>query len=347
MPEVRLGALAVAGVWLLALAACRSAPQSQPPPRVVEVPAPKAPLEELVGPCWPEDTPDGAEVVLTLFGDDGRVKDIVFEARNGATNSVGRCARQVAWEFPWTAPLPQSVSLTKPQRMPDGWTVLEHIRLLSSQQFGPERGLIDPIPLVAACLEQGDRLRPDLEFRALTQPVRVFPMAAGIGAARRPSEPITDAERCVQAVLASTVYPGSRSYAFDFGRGTSPQPAAPVSRVAHYFVAAGQQEATGELDLAQAKAALGGVQPAVAQCWERALMRRGGLSGARTFRIRVLSSGHVESVQVVADRSTVKEEAADYLLDQCVAAAVLEAKIPPPEGGPGEFAYTWVFALRQ
>lgn len=313
-----------------------------------KVPPPTFAVAHLLGPCWPQDASGEESVVLTLIRDGGKLRDIFFETKGGATNAVGRCLRQVLWEYPWRGDIPETIEVTPPSEPPHGWATLEHIRLLSSASFGADRGVLDPIPLVQACVRHGGGLRPGLVFAVRTQPVRVFALAAGIGSAFKPTEVVSGAERCVQAVLSSTVYPGSRSYILDFSRGTPPGEPAALAEVAQYLDPAGAKEATGNLDFSHAKAALQGLQPAIGACWEATLNRRAGVSGARTFRIRVEPSGKVAFAQVIADRSSgAGTEAVDYLLDRCIADAVRSAKIPPPEGGAAEFAYSWVFALRQ
>ena len=313
------------------------------------MPPPSYAVQHLLDPCWPQDASPEERVELTLVRDEGstHIKDVMFEVKNGASNAVGRCVRQVVWLYPWRGDVPEKVEIAPPSTPPNGWAVLEHIRLLSSDAYAASKGVMDPIPLVQACLQYGHGLRPGLLFYVQTQPVRVFPMMQGLGDSVKATEPVADSERCVQAVLSSTVYPGSRTFVFDFSRGLSAGDPAPEDAVAFYLEPQGVQEAKGALDQTAAKAAIAELNPAVGACWEAALNRRAGVSGARTFRIRVEPTGAVGFAQVIGNQSPGATDAVDYLLDQCVAKAVLGARIPPPEGGAAEFAYSWVFALRQ
>lgn len=288
-------------------------------------------------------------MTLQLLWEGRQLKDVMFETHGGASNTTGRCLRQVLWEYPWRADVPQTVELSAPKAPPSGWAVLEHVRLLSSTGGQPSgRGVLDAIPLVHACLRNGTGLRPGVVFYVQTQPVRVFPLIAGPGQSYAASFVANDSERCVQAVLASTLYPSVRPYKFDFARGAAPGEPAALDDVAHYFEPKGLPDAPGAMDMSMAKAALQGLNPKISVCWESALDRRAGIAGSRTLRIRVQSSGAVAFAQVVSDRALSGDaEAIDYLLDRCLAQVVTAAKIPPPEGGAAELAYTWNFALRQ
>ena len=333
-------------VVVLAGTGCQSGPKAVPAHPAA--PPPTFAVEHLLGACWPEGSDPEQRVALTLIRDGHALKDVLFETRNGAPNSVGRCLRQVVWLYPWRGDLPETVEFGPPQQRPNGWAVLEHVRLLASGTFGPERGLVDPIPLVHACVTHGSGVRPGVVFHVQPRPIRVQPLIAGIGSTFTTTAAITDSERCIQAVLGSTVYPGTRTFLFDFSRGTAPGEPAPLSEVSQYFEPPDLQDATGLLELAQARAVLKSLQPQVGQCWETAINRRGGISGGRTLRIRVQPTGQIAFAQVVSDHGEgTGAEAVDYLLDRCLAATILQAKIPPPEGGPAELAWSWVFALRQ
>lgn len=337
----RLALAALCGaVW-----GCRTTEERGPV--AIAVPPPSYAVQHLLDPCWPPDSPPEQRVVLTLIrGEDNALKDVMFEPKNGASNSVGRCLRQVVWRYPWRGDVPETIEIAPPSAPSNGWAVLEHVRLLTSDAYLQPRGIVDAIPLVQACLAHGTGTRPEISFHVSTAPVRVTLLSPQIGSVVRPTDPVTDTERCIQAVLASTAYPGSRAFVFDFGRGAAAGEPAPRDAVAHYLEPAGITDAPGEVDQSQAKAALAGIQQEVGKCWEATLDRRGAVSGGRTFRIRVEPSGRVGFVQVVGNRSEMGD-AVDYQLDKCVADAVRAARIPPPEGGPGEFAYSWVFAQRQ
>ncbi|MBX5481763.1 MAG: hypothetical protein IRZ16_07965 [Myxococcaceae bacterium] len=333
---------------LALVSACASLPS--PAPRA-NLPPPTYAVEHLWGPCWPEDASPEERVTLTLIREGRTLRDVMFEPHDGASNSTGRCLRQVLWEYPWRADVPDTVEVSPPRRPPNGWATLEHVRLLSGAAgFTERRGVLDPIPLVHACVRHGAGLRPGVVFVVRTEPVRVSTFLGGPGQTLVPTAPANDSERCVQAVLASTVYPGPRTFRFDFSRGTPPGDPAPFSEVAAYFEPPNLTDATGEVDRGEVKAALAGLQPEISKCWEEALARRGGVAGARTLRLRVLPSGRLAFAQVVSERVSpvgVQAEAVDYLLDRCLVSAVMRAQIPQPRGGPAELGYSWVFALRQ
>lgn len=332
-------------VAVLASTACRTTPEKPDSPG--RAASASYAVQPLLDPCWPSDAAPTQRVALTLVREGNALRDVMFEPKNGASNSVGRCLRQVLWLYPWRGDLPERVELSPPRGPPSGWAVLEHVRLLASDAYPSERGVVDPVPLVQGCFAYGVGVRSGVAFYVRTQPVRVFALAQGTEDGSHPTEVVTDTERCVQAVLASTVYPGSRNYTFDFSRGASGGDPAPREALAHYFEPAGLQDATGVIDQSRARAALAELGPSISTCWNGALARRGGVSGGRTLRIRVEPSGGVAFVQVVGNHSDGAGDAVDYLLDKCVADAVRSAKLPPPEGGAGEFAYSWVFALRR
>ena len=63
------------------------------------------------------------------------------------------------------------------------------------------------------------------------------------------------------------------------------------------------------------------------------------------MRLRVDDTGAVAGVTVVGNVSADPNTAADYLLDQCLVAAV--AKVHFPGGAAGDGIYSWIFAERQ
>jgi len=325
----------------LALSACRTAAPEGP----ASAPArtrPTLPARALMDACWPEPGVPGQKVTLTFFKEGATLKDVFFEAE-GAPNPVGRCLQQVAWLYPWEGALPETLAVTPPAQRPSGWTYLAYATLLAEGGFSPERGLLNPAPLVRACLAQGTGYRRNLRFYVEPQPVRV-----SVHDGERPGadRAVTDSERCVEAVLAATVYPGTRPLELSFPDSTGAPPAAPAREVAPYFGPPGPPQPEGQIDPSAAKERITERQPAVSACWEAALVRRPELSGARTLRIRIGPDGAVVFGQIVANRSDREEEAADYLLDACLARAVASLHFPPPGGGGAEFAYSWVFAHR-
>ena len=63
-------------------------------------------------------------------------------------------------------------------------------------------------------------------------------------------------------------------------------------------------------------------------------MRRSGLSGGRSVRIRVGPSGAVEFAHVIANQSNAQEEVSDFMLDRYLTAAVKTTRFKTPTGGP-------------
>ncbi|MHB8873810.1 MAG: hypothetical protein ACYC8T_09020 [Myxococcaceae bacterium] len=293
--------------------------------------------------CWPPDAAEGsaAKVSLTFFVKEGRLEDVIFEAGGGATNSVGRCIREVAWVYPWRpGEVPATLELTPPAQRPSGWAVLAYVRQISAMTYGDDRGVLDPAPLVRACLSHGLGARPQLLYRVETSPlVRVMTHASGV------TGPVSDSERCVVAVLAATRYPGSRGFELAFPGFEGAPAAAPLSEVAAYFAPAGAEVSAGPIDPALAREALSLRGPQVAACWESALARRAGLSGGRSVRLRVGPEGEVQFAHVVQNQSNSPQEAADLLLDRCLVGAAAGARFQRT-GTSGDVIYSWVFAQR-
>lgn len=303
--------------------------------------------------CWPVPGASTQRVVLTFIQEGGRLKDITFEPLEGAGNAVGRCLQQIAWEYPWApGAVPDSLEVSPPVVRPSGWVYLAYVSLLSEPLFKPERGLLRPAPLVRACLEQGSGFREHLRYRVRAHPVRVS-VFSELTALERPQarrteedQAVTDTERCIQAVLASTLYPGTKNFELEFSDLTYAPPPARPAEVSQYFPPRDVPVVTGRLDPGVIRDRLSSRAGAVKACWEAALGRRSGLFGGRTFRVRVDASGAVAFSHVVANRSDQEDEAVDYLLDRCLAEAVASVRFPPVEGGGAELAYSWVFERR-
>jgi hypothetical protein len=293
--------------------------------RTVAPEAPSAPVEAMYTVCWPQDASASQRVVLTWLAD-----DVVFEAREGASNATGRCLREIATSYPFSTRPTGSVELAPPAQPLDGWAVLGWVKLLSSSRYGPERGLIDAAPAVRACLNAGaGRTTARFAVRHVPGPqVRVFP------------EAVSEVDRCLEAVVGSIVWPSSREVFFEF----PPTPRAVASStapVAMYFAPPTPSTGTA-LDPASVKDAIHLALPKVSACWDLALARRANFGGARTFRFRVAGDGTVQAAWVASglERGPV---AADYLFDQCLHGALLSVHFPPEAG---EGVYTWVFATR-
>lgn len=310
---------------VLLLASCAAPSASQGGARFEAV-APvvlSLPPQALFAVCWPQDALPSQRVTLTFVG-----ADVVFEAKDGATNSTGRCAREIATTIAWPS-RPATLELAPPEQPVDGWAVLAWVKLLSASRFGPERGLLDPASLVSACLAKAGPLRPSARFMVRHTPgfeVRALPSA------------LADSERCVEAVLSATAWPSSRELFFQFASAQNGPPAAgDVSA----YVAPTSSTGAG-LDPMMVKDVVRLAGPKVAVCWEAALVRRTTIGGGRTFRFRVDDRGAVTGAWVA---STLSEgpTAADYLLDRCLADTLGGLHFPP---SAADGVYTWVFAAR-
>jgi hypothetical protein len=335
-----------AATLLLALAACKTVPEaSSGQGGAVFRAAPTeaaASARAMMDVCWPAEAiarPEGQLVRLTFVQSGGHLDDVMFEAPGKAGNSVGRCLRQVAWAYPWKpGEAPAALELVPPARRPSGWVQLAYVRQLSAMSFGDDRGVLDPAPLVRACLARGLGARPQLVFKVEPAPVRVATFSDG------PTRVVSDTERCVLAVLAATQYPGSRGFELSFASLEGAPPPASADQVRAYF-APGDVPAGSPLDPAVAREALQLRGPQVAACWEAALARRAGLAGGRSLRLRVGPGGEVVFATVVANQSNSSQEAADLLFDRCLVAAAEGARFPAA-GVNADVIYSWVFAHR-
>jgi len=355
-----------AGIALLCASACASAPAPAPPPAGgggTAAPAraarsrPSVPVRSLMDVCWPRAAAPTERVKLTFYLESGRLQDVIFEPAGGASNATGRCLQQIVWEYPWEVEpggIPELMVVSPPAFRPSGWNALAYISLLAEGAHGPERGLLAPAPLVRACMENGTGIRPHVRFRVLTQPVRVsafFELSEVERPEQRRTEAdlaITDSERCIKAVLASTVFAGTRNFELEFSDLSGAPPPAPAAEVSAYFPPrnAPGAEVAGTIEPLAVRDVLSEKLGRVTTCWEEALQRRSGLFGGRTFRLRVGAGGQVDYAHVVANRSDREDEAEDYLLDRCVGAAISSARFPPVRGGGAEVAYSFVFERR-
>lgn len=314
--------LALAALALTA-AACRTAEVTGPGGagfRQVAVAAPTVPLESLFAVCWPLDALKAQRITLTFL--DG---DYVFETSEGASNSSGRCLREIAATWPWTGAPRSPITAGPPEQPIDGWGALAWVKLLSPSRYGPEKGLTDPAPLVRACIDRGGGPGPSLRFSVSGTMVKT-----GFAS--------TEAARCVEAVLGSTAWPSTRELFFEFS--TLSGAPDPVGDVAHYFSPPAGQGAL--LDPQAVRETIREAGSKVSACWDAALSRRAGLGGGRTFRFQADDAGRVRAVWVQGNLSD-GPAASDFLLDRCLADVLRGLRFP---GGPGEGLYTWVFAAR-
>lgn len=349
---MRFVLVAFAVTLLAACATPRSTASSGPavtPPVVQKPRERRQSARALFDVCWPEFGSSAQRVVLTFIQSRSELKDVVFEAVEGAPNSTGRCMQEIAWQYPWRrSEIPATLSLSPPEVRPSGWTYLDYVALLGeSLPRGGNRGIADPAPLIRVCLDH-EGFRPHIRYRVQTQPVRVS-VFSEVSRIEDPAErrtesdaATTDAERCVQAVLASTDYATAKDFEFEFSDISGAPAPAPDADVALYFAKPGLSEMPLPGEAVHEGLAHG--QAAVGACWEAALQRRAGLFGARSVRVAVDASGHVTSAQVVSNRSTSRDEAVDYLLDRCLVEAVRAVKFEA--SAPASFTYSWVFARR-
>jgi hypothetical protein len=316
----------VAAALLVGLFSCATPSASQGGARFDAV-APAQltlPPEALFSVCWPQDALASQRVTLTFL--DG---DVVFETKDGASNSTGRCLREVATTVAWSK-RPATLEVAPPEQPIDGWAVMAWVKLLSSSRFGPERGLVDPGPAVSACLAKAGPLRPSTRFTVRHTPgfeVRTLPSA------------LSDSERCTDAVLNATAWPSSRELFFQFsaaGRGPSPE-----GDVAAYSAPATSSSGAA-LEPMMVKEVVRLAGPKVSACWDAALLRRTSIGGGRTFRFRVDDTGSVTEAWVTSTMSD-GATASDLLLDRCLR-ETLKGLHFPPQAGDG--VYTWVFATR-
>ncbi len=302
---------------LLLLTSCATPSASQGGAKFEPVAATAS--KDLFAVCWPQDALPSQRITLTFIE-----KDVLFEAKEGASNSTGRCLREIASALP---PQTGTLEVAPPEQPIDGWAVLSWVKLLSPSRYGTERGILDPAPLVASCIAKAGPLRPSTRFMVRHTPgfeVRAIPSA------------LSDSERCVEAVLSATAWPSGRELFFQFGESKS----SPVGDVSAYVV---PPNSTGTaLDPAMVKDTIRLAGPKVSACWDSALARRTTIGGGRTFRFRVNDEGtltHAWVAGTMSDGAT----AADYLLDRCLADTLKGIHFPP---SAGDGLYTWVFATR-
>jgi hypothetical protein len=307
--------------------------------------------------CWPRVAAPLERVRLTFHLKGGALDDVIFEPTGGASNATGRCLQQIAWEYPWEQErggIPDFLDVSPPAARPSGWYDLAYVALLAEGAYGPERGLLDPAPLVRACMENGAGLRPHIRFRVRTHPSRVS-VFFELSEVERPDQrwteaelAATDSERCIKAVLGATVYAGTRNFELELSDLSGAPPPAPAEEVAAYFPPKNgpQAEVSGFVEPLAVREQLSSRQAQVTACWEAALGRRSGLFGGRTFRLRIGAGGQIDYAHVVANRSDREDEAEDYLLDRCVLQAISPVRFPPVRGGGAEVAYSFVFERR-
>jgi hypothetical protein len=281
--------------------------------------APAVPLEALFDICWPATSTPGQRVTLTTRG-----AELTFEVQGGASNSVGWCLRELATSVPSALRPSEKREVGPPPSPPSLWAALAWVKLLAPGRFGVERGLLDPAPLAAACIERG--ARPGL-VQLEQLPVLTVRGLPGL-----------EAERCLEAVLGSTAWPSPKELTLQVG--PPPRSVAAAGDVAHYF--SPDSEPGPPMDPQLIRETMRGASGQVSACWNEALVRRAGLGGSRTFRFRTDDAGRV-TIAWVASALAEGPVAADYLLDACLARVVRGLRFV---GARGDGLYTWVFATR-
>lgn len=276
------------------------------------------PPEAMFAVCWPADSTGSVNLVF-------QPNDVMFDVLDGATNSTARCMREIATAVSWS-PRPSTLLIRAPSKPAAGFVVLAWVKLLSSTRYGPERGLLDPAPLVRACLALGTP-RPSTRFEISHDPgftVRTIPMA------------LSDSERCIEAVLSSTAWPSTRAFSMSFDEvAFAPSAAGDVS-----FYATPKSSSEGVLEASATRDALSLRQAAVSTCWDEARTRRAGLGGSKTFRFRT-KDGAVTAAWSTANTSDLNSPAVDYTFDACLASVVKSTRFT---GATGDGVYTWLFA---
>ncbi len=303
------------GVLAAVLGACRGSAPVTPQQLSVGVGFPVA-VAAVFDVCWPPEAPRDARVRLEFTPD-----DVTFSTFDGAENATGRCLRELASAFPFTARPSAPVDVRPPKGPIDGWGVLGWAKLLAAERFAPLRGLVDPLPAAVSCVGLGAP-RPELTFTVRREPALKIELSAPV---ERPSE------ACLEAVLGAMAWPSSRVLTFSFRQAP---PAVSADRTAVLFTAVPDQASA--LDGAVIRRAFGARREEVQQCWEEVMARRPTAAGARTVRWTATSSGLV--AWIVPEAGAI----ADVLLDACLVRVTQSA--PFDSSGPGEFS--WSFGPR-
>lgn len=331
------------------VAACRTVAPAASAPSARETP--HLPAERLMEACWEPGAPPEARVHLVFFTDGSALRQVSFDAVGGATPAVGRCAREVALSYPWPeGGTPERLVLAPPMGRPSGWAQLAYVALLAEDRAklvgsgsDDTAGLLNPAPLVHACLKQKGEVPTTARFRVQTHPTHVDLAVDGPGGPRF-EVPRTRTERCVAAVLGATAWPNRRGYELDFHRWEDAPPPATPETVAAYFPDDATKLPSLGADVVQE--AMARLRPAVSVCWEGTLRRRPELVGGRSVQMVVEVDGSVKTATVTDHRSDAIEEAGDYLLDRCLLGALTQLRFRPPGTGPTRASYSWVFAHR-
>ena len=318
---IRMMVLAAMGATVTGCASADSAGQGGAQFRGAAPIQTSLPPESMFGVCWPPGSTGAVSLVFLP-------NDVRFETADGATNSTGRCLREIATTVVWS-PRPLQLTVLPPSGPVAGFVALAWVKLLSSTRYGAERGLIDPAPLVRACLSLGP-VRAPTRFDVAHEPgfaVHTIP------------EALTDSERCIEAVLSSTAWPSTRAFMLSF----DDLAAAPSAQGDVTFYATPKTSSSGPLEPTSTQGTLSLRQAAVSACWDEARARRAGIGGSRTIRFRTKDGAVTDAWFTAMPSTSMTAAVADYRFDGCLAAALKATRFG---SATGDGVHTWVFASK-
>jgi hypothetical protein len=265
-------------------------------------------FEDVAGVCFQTDTQ--GKVILD-FAD----PTTAFEVQDGASNSIGRCVREVGLSFVFPQKPTGKIEVRAPKQPMNGWAVADWVKLLAAGRYSSERGILNPGPQLTGCLQE----------MAIDATVI---QSSGIFVE---SNPPSESARCVAAVLSSVAWPSQKNLVMTF---SPKEKAVPLTR---YFRPAG--DALNPLAAESVSAVIKSASPQVGACWNETLIRRTGIGGAKTFRFSVDAKGKVSAAWVAESSFGIH----DALLDACLERVLFLLQFEPTAG---EGVYTWNFATR-
>jgi hypothetical protein len=276
-------------------------------------------FESVAGVCF--QTESTGSVTLD-FAD----PNLTFSVKDGATNSVGRCAREIAAGYPFKTRPVGTLVLAAPQQPLDGWAVLDWVKLQAGQRFSSERGDLNPATKIAACLSNPSGNEALVQGSVMAG--LVFEPTLNVATPLR-----SEASGCVTAVLASTAWPSPKNVRMLF----SPKPMPATENMLRYFRPSG--DGLTPLNAEAVSAVVKAASAQVGACWNETLQRRGPLGGAKIFRFRVDANGKIQHVWLAEPNGTPQ----DSILDRCLENVLKGLQF---EAVAGEGLYTWNFASR-
>lgn len=219
------------------------------------------------------------------------------------------CARGIITSYPVAQRPTAEQELAPPTAPVDLWAALAWVKLLAPGRFGPERGLLNPAPLAAACFGKGT-------VRDGVIAVEHSPILSVRGLASIEAEHI-------EAVLASTAWPAPKDIRMKLV--APPRGLAAAGDVSHYF--APDSDALGVLDAQTVRDTMRTISPKIGACWNETLVRRAGIGGGRTFRLRTDQNGQLVSAWV-SSSLTDGAPAVDAILNRCIAQSIAGLRFP-------------------